>query len=235
MQRLQTTLFTFLLGLSWSVAGASSEVRVIGEMRRMFMAHDIGPNVDVAKLLHEPHIYALGRLTGLKGEVTILDGQVFTSKVSDRQESVALDPAAKSVFLVYSFVPSWRSVPLATNLVSETDVATFLDRLLPANARTAFLVRGVARRARYHIQNYQGNAAGLTHEAHDKAKVHFELSDTPVQLVGFFTKRDEDGGSFVHQGQAIHIHIISDDHKSMGHLESISLAPGARLLLPEAE
>ena len=129
MRRLQTTLFTFLLGLSWSVAGASSEVRVIGEMRRMFMAHDIGPNVDLAKVLHEPHIYALGPLAGLKGEVTILDGQVFTSKVSDRQESVALDPAAKSVFLVYSFVPSWRSVPLATNLVSETDVATFLDRI----------------------------------------------------------------------------------------------------------
>jgi hypothetical protein len=83
------------------------------------------------------------------------------------------------------------------------------------------------------VQNYQGKAEELTHEAHDKSKVLFELSDRPVQLIGFFTNREEDAGSFVHQGQTTHIHLLSEDHKAMGHLESITLAPGARLLLPE--
>ena len=54
-------------------------------------------------------------------------------------------------------------------------------------------------------------------------------------MVGFFSNREEDAGSFVHQGQTTHIHIISSDRKSMGHLESITLAPGATLFLPEAD
>jgi hypothetical protein len=92
-----------------------------------------------------------------------------------------------------------------------------------------------ARRARYHVQNYQGKAEDLTHEAHDKAKVFYDLCDTPVQLVGFFTNREDDGGSFVHPGQTTHLHVISEDHKSMGHVESVTLAPGATLFLPEAD
>jgi acetolactate decarboxylase len=154
---------------------------------------------------------------------------------SPTQATITLDPGAKTVFLVYALVPAWRSINIPTNVLNETDLATFLERSLFAKARSAFLVRGVATRARYHIQNYQGKAEDLTHEAHDKAKAFFDLSDTPVQLVGFFTNREEDGGSFVHQGQTTHIHLISDDHKSMGHLESVTLAPGAKLFLPEAK
>jgi hypothetical protein len=110
-----------------------------------------------------------------------------------------------------------------------------LQSQLSANTRSAFLVRGTALRAQYHIQNYQGEAKNLTHEAHDKSKVLYDLSQTPVELVGFFTNSEEDGGSFVHQGQTTHIHIISEDHKFMGHLESVILAPGAKLFLPKAD
>jgi acetolactate decarboxylase len=199
----------------------------------MFMAHDIGPNVDLSKLIREPHLYALGPVAGLKGEVTVVDGQVFVSTANDGHAAVKLDPGAKTVFLVYASVPAWRSITIPTNVVSETDLATFLERSLFAKARTAFLVRGIATRARYHIQNYQGQAEELTHEVHEKAKVYFELSDTHVQLVGFFTNREDDAGSFVHPGQTTHVHLISDGHKAMGHLESVTLAPGAILFLPE--
>jgi acetolactate decarboxylase len=205
-------------------------------MRRMFVAHDIGPNVDLRKVLkQEPHLYALGPAAGLRGEVTVVDSQVFTSKVKGQEEAVALDPSVKTVFLVYASVVAWRSITLPTNIVSEIDLATFLAHLLPERTRSAFLVRGNAIRVQYHVQNYHGKAEDLTHETHDKSKVLFELSDCPVQLIGFFTNREEDGGSFVHQGQTTHIHVLSEDHKAMGHLESVTLAPGARLLLPEGD
>jgi alpha-acetolactate decarboxylase len=217
------------------VANAGSEVRVIGEMRRIFMAHDIGANVELRKVTQEPHVYALGTIAGLKGEITVLDGQVFVSKVNGKQAVVTVEPAAKAVFVVYASVPAWHSIAIPTNVASETELAAFVERSLPAKGRTAFLVRGTARRAQYHIQNYQGKAQDLTHEAHDKSKVLYELSNTPVQLVGFFSNLEEDAGSFVHQGQTTHVHVISDDRQSMGHLESITLAPGATLLLPDAD
>jgi acetolactate decarboxylase len=211
----------------------SSKVFVIGEMRRMFTAHDIGANVELRTVLKEPHVYALGPVAGLKGEITIVDSQAFVSKANAAQATISLEPDAKAIFLVYASVPAWREVQIPTNVVTEAELGAFLQRSLRANSRTAFLVRGTALHARYHIQNFQGKAEDLTHEVHDKAKVSFNLSNTPVELVGFFTNREDDGGSFVHQGQTTHIHVISDDHKSMGHLESITLAPGAKLLLPQ--
>jgi len=207
-------------------------VHLIGEMRRMFTERDIRPNVELSRLTTNAHLYALGPVAGLKGEVTVLDSQVFVSKVAGTQAVVSLEPKVKSVFLVYASVPAWRSVALPANAVTEQDLANFLQSQLPANTRSAFLVRGTAITARYHIQNYQGKAKELTHEAHDKAKVFLDLSNTPVELVGFFTNREDDGGTFVHRGQTTHIHLISADRKHMGHLESIKLAPGAKLMLP---
>ena len=212
-----------------------AELQVIGEMRRMFTAHDIGPNVQLPDVLKEPHLYAIGPEAGLRGEITIVDSHPFVSKVDAQQPAVRLDPSAKAVFLVCASVPAWRAVTVPANVVSESDLASFLEHSLPANSRCAFLVRATALSARYHIQNYQGRPEDLTHEAHDKAKAFFELSNTPVQLVGFFSNREEDAGSFVHRGQTTHIHMISDDHKAMGHLESITLAPGAKLSLPETK
>src|SRR6266853_1823188 len=148
-------LLSSLLVFSALSAGANSDVHLLGELRRMFTARDIGPNVDLAQVSKDPHLYALGPLAGLKGEITVADGQVFVSKAKD-----------------------------------------------------------------------------LTHEAHDAAKVFLELTNAPVELVGFFTNREGDGGSFVHMGQTTHIHIITKDRKQMGHLESIKLGTGARLLLP---
>jgi acetolactate decarboxylase len=199
----------------------------------MFTDRDIRPNVDLAKVNVDPHLYALGPLVGLKGEITVVDSEVFVSRASGNRAVVTLDPQAKAVFLVFSSVPAWRSIALPTNALSETDLAAFLQSQMPARTRSPFLVRGSAARGRYHIQNYQGKAKDLTHEAHDKAKVFLELSDTPVQLLGFFTNWEADGGLFVHRNQTTHIHVISDDRKSMGHLESITLSPGATLLLPE--
>jgi len=224
-------LFLFLVFSTLS-AGANSDVRVLGEMRRMFTARDIGPNVDLAEVNKEPHLYALGPLAGLKGEVTVADGQVFVSKANGKKPIVTIEPRVISVFLVYASVPAWRSVDIPESVRTEKDLATFVESQLPRDTRSAFRVEGNALTARYHIQNYKGSAKALTHEAHDAAKVFLDLTNAPVELVGFFTNREGDGGSFVHMGQTTHVHIISKDRKQMGHLESIKLGPGARLLLP---
>jgi acetolactate decarboxylase len=222
-----------ICGLFWLLAAATSfEVKVIGEMRRMFTARDIGPNVSLSEVNQSPHLYALGPLAGLAGEVTVSDGQVYVSRAAGKKPVVGIEPQVKSVFLVYTQVPEWRSVDLPANVRSESELAEFIETHVAKDTRSPFLVRGTVRTARYHIQNYKGKAEELTHEAHDKAKAFFDLAKTDVELVGFFTNREGDGGSFVHMGQTTHIHLISNDHRHMGHLESIQLAPGAKLLLP---
>src|ERR1044071_10028553 len=91
-------LLAFLLASSPISATASSEVHVIGEMRRMFTVRGIGANVDLTKY-KEPHLYAIGPLAGLKGEITVFDGQVFTSKSTGEKPIVKIEPKVKSEFL----------------------------------------------------------------------------------------------------------------------------------------
>jgi alpha-acetolactate decarboxylase len=224
-------LATFLLVIAATFARAT-DVQVIGEMRRMFSAQDIGANVDLAQINQNPHLYALGPIAGLKGEITALDGQVFTSQVVADRPSVTINPKTKAVFLVYASVSDWHSIDIPPSVITADDLSAFLAAQVPENTRSVFLVRGTAVSGRYHIQNFDGKAEDLTHEAHDKAKVFFEFTNAPVELVGFFTNREGDGGSFVHMGQTSHIHVLSADRKQMGHLESIRMAPGAKLLLP---
>lgn len=209
-----------------------NSVQVLGEMKRMFLAHDIGANVDLSQFNKIPHLYALGPMAGLKGEITVLDGQVFASTVGTAGPDVAVSPTVKAVFLVYTSVPDWKSISLPKNVISEEDLANFLEAKFAGQSRSPFLVKGIARQVRYHVQNFQGAAETLTHESHDQSKVFYEASDKPVELVGFFSNRAEDGGLFVHRGQTTHIHMISQDRKDMGHVETLMLEPGAQLLLP---
>jgi len=100
----------------------------------------------------KPQPIAADIVSLVKGEITVMDGQVFVSSANGKQAVVALDPNAQSVFLVYASVPEWRSVVIPTNTVSEPDLAAFLQSQLSANTHTAFLVQKTAVRAQYHIQ-----------------------------------------------------------------------------------
>jgi acetolactate decarboxylase len=234
MTNCRVGLAGFFLSTLTVGAQTNAVVHVLGEMRRMFMEHDIGAHVELAAITKIAHVYALGPVAGLQGEVTVLDGQVFVSTTAGGKPTVALDPKIMSVFLVYASVPAWESSELPANVRDEHGLAAFLENRMPKNTRCAFLVRATALAARYHIQNYRGRAEDLTHDAHESAKVFYEVTEIPVELLGFFTNCEADGGSFVHLGQTTHIHLISADRKNMGHLESITLDFGARLFLPQS-
>jgi len=135
----------FFLAIS-TLVGRAADVHVLGEMRRMFTAHDIAANVDLSQFSTTPHIYALGPLAGLKGEITAFDGEIFVSQVVAGRPSVATDPKTKAVFLVYASVPKWRSLDIPPAVVTETDLAGFLENKLHKNTRSPFLVRGTALR-----------------------------------------------------------------------------------------
>src|SRR5215471_8973967 len=98
------TIHSVLLLAISAFTAPAADVHVLGEMRRMFTAHDIAANVDLTQISSTPHLYALGPMAGLKGEITALDGEIFVSQVAAARPSVAVDPRTKAVFLVYALV-----------------------------------------------------------------------------------------------------------------------------------
>src|SRR5262245_56650509 len=92
-------------------AAAPVEVRTWGDLGAIMHEGKMDPLVTVARLVG-PHVYAVGALAGLRGDVTILDGTPWISYPAEpwtiRVEHQPGDVAA--TLLVAATVPTWRRV-----------------------------------------------------------------------------------------------------------------------------
>src|SRR6478609_8787029 len=58
---------------------ASPRIRTYGTIQQLVSQHDVVAKVALADVLSTPHAYALGSLSHLRGEITILDGQAWVA------------------------------------------------------------------------------------------------------------------------------------------------------------
>ncbi|CAN5397128.1 hypothetical protein BH11CYA1_BH11CYA1_03990 [soil metagenome] len=206
-----------------------------GALRNVHQGLDFGGKIELAELADLPHLYAVGPLENLQGEVTIWDGQPLVSKVIDGQIKVDNNLSGKACFLVYGQAQSWKKFKL-TSLVTAAEIDKIVkDAATKYGINTdkpfPFLIEGKAKTARYHVMNRSSFLPPTPgSEAHEKAKVSFSIQDTPVSILGFYSEHHQ--AIFTHHSSFVHMHVKTKDNKIAGHLESIELEPGACLLLP---
>lgn len=91
-------LFLFVFSLFLSAACAKVDkpsmqshpyvIEYQGAMHAMFETGDIGGKLSLASLKNRPHLYALGPLENLSGEITVWDGVPYISFIRDNSVSV---------------------------------------------------------------------------------------------------------------------------------------------------
>lgn len=221
------------------LAESDHVVRWAGALKNVHQGLDFSGKIDLAPLADLPHLYAVGPLENLQGEVTIWDGKPLISRVlegsKDGQVKVDNSLVGKACFLVYGQAQSWKESKLDSSLTADQvdhvvkDAATKYG--INTNKPFPFLIEGVAKTARYHVMN-RTEAVPPTpgSESHEKAKVRFTLQDAPVSILGFYSEHHQ--AIFTHHSSFVHMHVKAASDKIAGHLEAIELEPGARLLLP---
>jgi hypothetical protein len=210
-------------------------VRWAGAQRDV-LSGDLRGHVDLETLASVPHLYALGPLEGVRGEVSIFGGEPSIARIEEGAVVTVSSWRARACFLVWATVPAWAERALEAGAPSLDEVerevvalacATGLDpeRPLP------FRVRATAVLATLHVLDKRD---GLPHnpERHEQAKVRRTLEHTPVELVGFYSRQHR--GIFTPKESNLHVHLRTEDGRISGHLEAIHLAPGARLAVPAA-
>jgi acetolactate decarboxylase len=95
---------------------------------------------------------------------------------------------------------------------------------LDATQPFAFLLAGAAEQATIHIVALPPGTP-VTHENHDATKWTVELAATPFSAVGFHST--EAKGIWTHHDSNVHIHLRATIGGVMGHVEKLTLAPGA--------
>ena len=180
------------------------------------------------------HLYALGPLEGLRGEVSIFDSAPSIARIRDGAIATESTWKARACFLVWADVPGWTwqlldPVPPDLEALGGPLMGLARNTGHDAEEPLPFLVTGTAAEMTLHVLDKRG---GLTHDAerHEQAKVRRTLRGERVELIGFYSPRHR--GIFTPKDSNLHVHLRTADDRISGHLERIRLAPGARLAVP---
>ena len=230
-----TGCLLFLLSCEKDVVTAPdvAPVTVEGAMRRVMHAGQLDGIFTPDTLADRTGLIGVGPLAGLRGEITILDGHVYVSRVdSTGMDYVVEDPTVTAPFFVHASVPAWRSVALPPAVRTIQDVEDYLRDSTPDLPRPfAFKLSGAASFVRYHVQNLPpGSVVSSPAEAH-AGQVNYSEDKMLIDVAGFYSP--DHHGVFTHHDSDVHLHVISRDRTKMGHLDEVAFE-GVTLYLPVA-
>jgi acetolactate decarboxylase len=216
-----------------------SGVQWIGAQRDV-LAGDLRGHVELEALSAVPHLYGLGPLEGLRGEVSIFGSVPSIARIEREAMVTAASWHARACFLVWAQVPAWfersferarDAIPAGLDRLEREVVVLAREAGLDPDRPLPFRVRATAVEATLHVLDKRD---GQPHnsERHEQAKVRRTLEGAAVELVGFYSRHHR--GIFTPGESSVHVHLQTDDGRISGHLETIHLALGARVAVPAA-
>ena len=192
-----------------------------GEVHKVMRDGDLTDNAFLSELTHAEHLYAIGPVSQLDGEITVIDGKCYIAQ-SDSSNNVTVqeDCSLKAPFLVYGYFPAWIPVDFKRKIRTRQDLARSMTEILIENGfitedPSAIIIEAKVDSLDYHIVKKDRNDFKGT------------LRDQNVMLMGFYSKNHE--GVFTHKGQNLHLHFLSADQKASGHVDDFVIQEGARL------
>ena len=218
-----------------AVSGSGYQLWYIGAQRETIMNGRLAAALDLNTLADRAHLYGLGPLEQLRGEVTIADSRPALARVaSDGTVKVTRSFAAGAPFFVWAEVPRWIETPIPAEIRSHDDLERFVPRAaeaagLDAEKPLPFLVLGREDLIEFHILNRIGDPPHNMEE-HKKIQIKFELAKTEATIVGFHSTRHR--GIFTPGDSNIHIHFQTPDNQKSGHIQKLELGEGNILSLP---
>jgi hypothetical protein len=260
MSRRLAVAFAVVWTVAAAAAGKLPTVTTFGTIRELVREGDMAPKVALADVLRRPHAHGLGSLSGLRGEITIVDGVAWLSyppaRTGDRPEVVvARDSGEQAGFLVAAHVDPtrWRKLEVSEPLSSEGLEAALRARIEQAGlgADVPFRIDGrftsltlavidgrrLAERpldgrrlAERPLDGRKLPPAARTPEALKQANALDRHGDVDATLVGFFAAAADE--RFTHAGSRVHVHGVVPSPPATGHAQAFTIAPGATLWLP---
>ncbi|MGK3992147.1 acetolactate decarboxylase [Sorangium sp. So ce1024] len=217
-------------------APAAPEVRSFGSLRAILHEGQMGPAVRIGDVVPGPHAFGIGALSELRGEVAVIDDAIWTSYPRD-DGTIDVRPTGaeeQAALFVVASVAQWQEATLDADVPDgEIDArieALLQERGLDPEAAVPVQVRGSFRDLSWHVIDGSKLTPGGGHADHLQASVSGTLPTAEGTLVGFFSKHHH--GVFTHMGSNTHFHVVLPDRPLMGHVDGVTLARGARVLLP---
>jgi acetolactate decarboxylase len=215
--------------------GYSQQIHLVGAMWEVMHEGKLYGNIQLYTISNKSHLYGLGPVEGLKGEIMILDGKCYVAKYeSDTSATMTQTYAVEAPFFGYTNIEKWKELSLPKSVISIADLDKYLNQQTKKSKRPFFFkMEGEIASANVHIMALpEGVQVTSPQVAHEKGQKHYALKAQKVILLGFFSTEHQT--IFTHHSTFTHIHLLSADEKIMGHLDEIRYQKGKmKLYLPQ--
>jgi len=203
----------------------------IGAQRETIMMGKRTALLDLRTLKDGPHLYGIGPLEGLTGEVTIANSRPALARVgSDHLVHVIETYEGGVPFFVWAEVSVWQAVAVPSDVRTFKDLDTFVGNAGAKAGLTQafpFVVTGKPELIDFHIVDAKPDTPpGMA--GHEKIQIQFEVRRQEVMLVGFWSTQHQ--GIFTPMGANMHVHFQTADNRMSGHVQGLDLGQGGMTL-----
>ncbi len=214
------------------------KVEYMGALKNMMHKGDITAKADLKDLENSVHLYALGALENLKGEVQIFDSEPFNTMVIDSSLSFDNSFDKKATLLVFASVNQWKSINIPHNVVTYEQLAHYIsqsaqENQIQINEPFPFLIEGTTMSFDWHVINWEDGDTEHSHDKHINSGLNGTIENTQVEMLGFYSNSHH--AIFTHHTTNMHIHVKTADNKIAGHVDNLTLGQGMILKLPDSK
>ncbi len=213
-----------------------SEVKYSGALRTI-MSGNIQSVISLDSLSNKKHLYALGTLENLKGEIQIFDSKPSNSFVVDSNLQIKETYHQKAALLVYAEVEGWDSFQISA-ITTKNDLEASIFEIAKRNGVNIekpfpFLLEGTVASLDWHVINWKDGDTIHNHKKHITSGLNGTLRNTDVEILGFYSTKHK--AVFTHHTTNMHMHFKTDDTTIAGHIDDLQLDHQLLLKLPKQE
>jgi acetolactate decarboxylase len=224
--------------LKGTMAGVDNpNVKIVGMMKNVMMKGELFATIDLDTIANKKHLYGMGPVEYLTGEITILDGKLYKSVVVSPAEMKVTSTGSfkvKAPFLGYTNVTSWNEVKLPDTISTIQQLESFLDQTTATKPRLFFFkVNAIVDSATIHVVNLPDGTKETPQGDMHHQQTDFPITNQSVEILGFYSKNHQ--GIFTHRSTDVHMHLITADKSKMGHLDKMKIKKGTAMLYLPAE
>lgn len=198
-------------------------VKNVGAMKNVMWKGELGGVINIDTTSSKKHLYGLGPVEYLAGEIVINDGVCYKSSVvNDTTMKVERTFDVKAPFFVYANVESWKEHTIPDSVSTVLQLERFLNDITKEKTSPfVFKISTIVKYAKIHIVNLpKGKTVSNPKEGHE-GQIDFKIKNEKVDIIGFYSTKHQ--GIYTHHDTFLHMHLITEDYKKMGHIDEFLL------------
>jgi acetolactate decarboxylase len=213
--------------------------KAYGVYRAMILERNYRPAVALKDVVEGHATDAVGAVSGLRGEISMIEGRLIVSYGADCAPNCPAAASETATLLATAAARSWRAVAIDTDL-DAASLGTFIRAQAKASGLDEgkpfpFRIRGTLTDFVMHV-NAAPNPRFKGHGSFDEMAITglAKGSRLPGFVVGFYAPPPLQG-VITHMGDFFHAHYVDEQRTATAHLDTFGIAAGSTLMLPVKE